>query len=132
MPVNLQLVETLMKLWLFYGDDFKIDCPTGSGRMLNLTEVAQELGGRLARIFLRTDGSSGESSGEAPGRRAVYGGAGRFQRDPHWRGPIPFFEEFPGGNGAGAGAPPHPRWPRGGGPAGPPPRGAGGGPTSGV
>jgi len=104
MPVNLLLVESLMKLWLFYGDSFKIDCPTGSGRMLNLKEVAHELGGRLARIFLRTDESSGESSGEAPGRRAVYGGAERFQRDPHWRDLILFYEYFHGDNGAGIGA----------------------------
>jgi Mechanosensitive ion channel MscS, C-terminal len=80
-----------------YGDsaiNFTIECPTGSGRMMNLFGVAGEIADRLARIFLR-DGS---------GRRPVYGGTQKFQQDPHWRDHLLFYEYFHGDNGAGLGA----------------------------
>ena len=78
----------------FYGDEFKVQCPTGSGRYLTLFEVAQELVRRLAGTFLR----------DANGRRPVYGGTAKFQDDPHWRDLILFYEYFHGDNGAGLGA----------------------------
>ncbi len=93
-PVNYLLIESLQKFHHFYGDDLKAACPTGSGRMLNLWDVAAELSRRLARIFLR----------DGDGRRPVYGGAEKFQRDPHWRDLILFYEYFHGDNGAGIGA----------------------------
>jgi hypothetical protein len=79
---------------LYYGDNFKIECPTGSGRLMNLFEVAKEISDRLTRIFLRDD----------RGRRPVYGGTTAFQEDAHWRDNILFFEYFHGDNGAGLGA----------------------------
>jgi hypothetical protein len=94
MPVNVLLVRALLNFHLFYGDAFKVECPTGSGRMTNLFEVAREISDRLARIFLR-DGS---------GRRPVYGGTEKFQSDPHWRDHVLFYEYFHGDNGAGLGA----------------------------
>jgi hypothetical protein len=92
-PVNLMLYEALLKLNLYYGNDFKIECPTGSGRMMNLSEVAEELRRRLTRIFLQQDG-----------RRPVYGNSRLFQTDPYWRDLILFYEYFHGDNGAGIGA----------------------------
>jgi hypothetical protein len=94
MPVNVILIRALLNFYLYYGDNFKIECPTGSGKMMNLFEVAKEISDRLARIFLR-DGS---------GRRPVYGGTEKFQTDPHWRDHILFYEYFRGDNGAGLGA----------------------------
>jgi hypothetical protein len=94
MPVNGLLVRALLNLYSFYGDDFKVQCPTGSGRYMTLFEVAQELSRRLASTFLR----------DAAGRRPVYGGTARFQDDPHWRDLILFYEYFHGDNGAGLGA----------------------------
>ena len=94
LPVNAMLVRALLSFYLYYGDTFKIECPTGSGKMMNLFEVARELSDRLTRIFLK-DGS---------GRRPVYGGAEKFQSDPHWRDHILFYEYFHGDNGAGLGA----------------------------
>ena len=94
MPVNALIVRALMNLYSFYGDEFKVQCPTGSGRYMTLFEVAQELVRRLAGTFLR----------DANGRRPVYGGTARFQEDPHWRDLILFFEYFHGDNGAGLGA----------------------------
>jgi hypothetical protein len=94
MPVNGLLVRALLKLHLYYGDDFKIECPTGSGILMNLREVAKEIGQRLSSIFLRG----------ADGRRAVFGGAEKFQSDPHWRDHLLFYEYFHGDNGAGLGA----------------------------
>jgi hypothetical protein len=79
---------------LYYGDNFKIECPTGSGKLMNLFEVSKEISDRLTRIFLRDE----------RGRRPVYGGTGKFQSDPHWRDNIYFFEYFHGDNGAGLGA----------------------------
>jgi len=98
MPVNTLIVRALMNT--FYGDEFKVECPTGSGRQLTLFEVAQEIVRRLARIFLRDPSIS---SGRA-GRRPVYGGTVKFQQDPHWRDLILFYEYFHGDNGAGLGA----------------------------
>ena len=94
MPVNALLIRGLLNLYQFYGDDFKIECPTGSGKRMTLFEVAQELGRRLYRIFLR----------DASGRRPVYGGTKKFQEDPHWKDYILFYEYFHGDNGAGLGA----------------------------
>jgi len=94
MPVNVVLIRGLLNFYLYYGDSFKIECPTGSGRLMNLFEVAREIADRLTRIFLR----------DASGRRPVYGGAKTFQEDPHWRDHILFYEYFHGDNGAGLGA----------------------------
>jgi hypothetical protein len=100
MPVNVMLIRALLNFYLYYGDAFKIECPTGSGRMMNLFEVAKEIADRLTRIFLRDPSTS---SGQA-GRRPVYGGTNKFQEDPHWRDHILFYEYFHGDNGAGLGA----------------------------
>jgi len=94
MPVNALLVRALLNFYVYYGDNFTIECPTGSGRMMNLFEVAKEISDRLAGIFLRN----------AQGRRPVYGGITKFQEDPHWRDLILFHEYFHGDNGAGLGA----------------------------
>jgi hypothetical protein len=93
-PVNVLVIRALLQYYLFYGDDFTVECPTGSGRTLNLYQVAEELSGRLTRIFLR----------DAAGRRPVYGDTRKFQEDPHWRDLILFYEYFHGDNGAGIGA----------------------------
>jgi hypothetical protein len=94
MPVNVMLIRALLNFYAYYGDDFEVECPTGSGRMMNLFEVAKEISDRLAGIFLRN----------AQGRRPVYGGTEKFQTDPHWRDHILFYEYFHGDNGAGLGA----------------------------
>lgn len=94
MPVNILIIRALLQYYRYYGDNFKIECPTGSGRMMNLFDVSREISDRLTRIFLR-DGS---------GRRPVYGGTEKFQSDPHWRDNILFYEYFHGDNGAGLGA----------------------------
>jgi hypothetical protein len=94
MPVNVLLIRALLNFHLYYGDNFKIECPTGSGKMMNLFEVAKEIADRLARMFLR----------DPQGRRPVYGGTEKFQTDPHWRDYILFYEYFHGDNGAGLGA----------------------------
>ena len=93
-PMNLVIMRALFHLHRYYGDDFKVECPTGSGRMLNLRQVAIEIGRRLSATFVR-----GED-----GRRPVYGGIEKFQTDPHWRDLILFHEYFHGDNGAGLGA----------------------------
>jgi hypothetical protein len=93
-PVNFLLIESLQKFHYYLGDDFKVECPTGSGKMMTLWEVAGEISRRLMGIFLRDE----------QGRRAVFGGTEKFQRDPHWRDLIPFHEYFHGDNGAGIGA----------------------------
>ena len=100
MPINVLLVRALLNLYTFYGDGFKVQCPTGSGRFMTLFEVAQEIAHRLASTFLRAP-ESGSSEG---GRRPVYGGSVTFQKDPHWRDLILFYEYFHGDNGAGLGA----------------------------
>jgi hypothetical protein len=94
MPVNVLVIRALLQYYLYYGDAFKVECPTGSGRLMNLFEVSRELAMRLARIFLR----------DAAGRRPVFGGVAKFQTDPHWRDCILFYEYFHGDNGAGLGA----------------------------
>jgi len=94
MPVNVILIRALLNYYLYYGDNFKIECPTGSGKMMNLFEVAKEIADRLSRIFLRNE----------QGRRPVYGWTEKFQSDPHWRDLILFYEYFHGDNGAGLGA----------------------------
>jgi hypothetical protein len=94
MPVNILLIRGLLSLYLFYGDEFKVECPTGSGRYMTLFEVAKEIQRRLEGIFLR----------DANGHRPVYGGTAKFQKDPHWRDLILFYEYFHGDNGAGLGA----------------------------
>ena len=94
MPINTLIIRALYVYYLYYGDNFKVECPTGSGRMMNLYEVANELSARLERIFLRDE----------QGRRPVFGGAQKFQTDPHWRDNILFYEYFHGDNGAGLGA----------------------------
>jgi len=81
-------------MYPFYGDNFKVECPTGSGNFMSLFEVAKEIATRLSRIFLR----------DQNGRRPVYGGTKKFQEDLHWRDYILFYEYFHGENGAGLGA----------------------------
>ena len=94
MPVNGLIIRGLLNMYPFYGDDFKVECPTGSGKYMTLFEVAQEIGKRLSSIFLRDEN----------GKRPVYGGTKKFQDDPHWRDYILFYEYFHGENGAGLGA----------------------------
>ncbi len=94
MPVNGLLIRGLLNLYQFYGDDFKVECPTGSGKYMTLFEVAKELARRLSSIFLR----------DANGKRPVYGGTRKFQEDPYWKDYILFHEYFHGENGAGLGA----------------------------
>jgi hypothetical protein len=94
MPVNAILIRALLNFHAYYGDTFTIECPTGSGHLMNLFEVAKEISDRLTRIFLR----------DASGRRPVYGGTKKFQEDPHWRDHVLFYEYFHADNGAGLGA----------------------------
>jgi hypothetical protein len=94
MPVNALLIRALLSFYLYYGDTFKIECPTGSGNKMNLFQVAKEIANRLTRIFLR----------DRSGRRPVYGGTEKFQTDPNWKDYILFYEYFHGDNGAGLGA----------------------------
>ena len=94
MSVNALIVRGLLQYFQYYGKDFTVECPTGSGRLMNLYEVAEEISRRLASIFLRNK----------DGRRPVYGGTRKFQEDPHWRDLILFYEYFHGDNGAGLGA----------------------------
>jgi hypothetical protein len=93
-PVNLLVLRALLQYYLYYGDSFKIECPTGSGRQMNLFEVFKEIAGRLCQIFLRDE----------QGHRPVYGGTAKFQTDPYWRDYVLFYEYFHGDNGAGLGA----------------------------
>jgi hypothetical protein len=94
MPVNVMLIRALVQFYLYYGDNFKVECPTGSGNLMNLFEVSKEISTRLQRIYLRDE----------KGRRPVYGGIEKFQTDPHWRDHLLFHEYFHGDNGAGLGA----------------------------
>ena len=93
-PVNLLLIRALLQFYLYYGDGFRIECPTGSGNEMNLYEVAEELSNRLTTTFTR----------DANGQRPVFGGAKLFQEDPTWGDNILFYEYFHGDNGAGIGA----------------------------
>jgi hypothetical protein len=105
MPVNALIIRALLNFYAYYGDNFKIECPTGSGKMMNLFEVSKEIADRLTRIFTRDPSTlrQAQGSGQA-GRRPVYGGTEKFQTDPHWRDHILFYEYFHGDNGAGLGA----------------------------
>lgn len=94
LPINALVIRSIELLAMYYGDDFTVELPTGSGQRATLSEVARELAARLERIFLR----------DADGRRAVYGGAEKFQTDPYWRDLVLFYEYFHGDNGAGIGA----------------------------
>jgi hypothetical protein len=93
-PVNYLLIESLQKFHHYYGDEFKVECPTGSGCFLTINEVAKELGRRLTRIFLRDE----------HGRRAVFGRHEKLQTDPHFRDYVLFYEYFHGDSGRGVGA----------------------------
>jgi mannosylglycerate hydrolase MGH1-like protein len=93
-PVNYLIIEALQKFHYFFGDDLKVECPSGSGQVMNLWDTASELSRRLTHIFLR----------DGDGRRPVYGGAEKFQGDPHWRDCVLFYEYFHGDTGAGIGA----------------------------
>jgi hypothetical protein len=94
MPMNALLIRALLQFYLYYGDNFKIECPTGSGNLMNLFEVARDISDRLTSIFLRDES----------GRRPVFGGTEKFQTDPQWKDYILFYEYFHGDNGAGLGA----------------------------
>ncbi|QSA97807.1 glucosidase [Methylococcus sp. EFPC2] len=94
MPVNALIIRALLQYHLYYGNDFTVECPTGSGRHMNLYQVAEEISRRLASIFLQ----------DQDGRRPVYGGSRKFQEDPHWRDCLLFYEYFHGDNGTGLGA----------------------------
>ncbi len=93
-PVNFLLIESLQKFHSYLGNDFQLECPTGSGKMMTLREIALELSQRLMRIFLKN----------SSGKRPVYGATSKFQNDPHWQNLILFYEYFHGDNGAGIGA----------------------------
>jgi hypothetical protein len=93
-PLNYLLVEALERYHHFYGDSLKVECPTGSGRMMNLAEVAQELAGRLARIFLADEN----------GMRPCHGTDRRYAEDPAWKDLVLFYEYFHGDSGRGVGA----------------------------
>jgi hypothetical protein len=93
-PVNGLIIRALLQYYTYYGNAFIVECPTGSGRQMNLYQVAEEISRRLASIFLK----------DQDGRRPVYGGTRKFQEDPHWRDLILFYEYFHGDNGAGLGA----------------------------
>jgi hypothetical protein len=94
MPVNFLLVRALRRFHHYYGNDLQVECPTGSGKMMNLQEVSEEVASRIASIFRR----------DARGRRAVYGTSDKFQSDPYWRDYLRFHEYFHGDSGAGVGA----------------------------
>jgi hypothetical protein len=94
MPMNALLVRALLHFYFYYGDDFRVECPTGSGHFMTLYEVANDLTQRLTRLFLKDD----------QGHRPVYGGTQKFVDDPHWKDHLLFFEYFHGDNGAGLGA----------------------------
>ena len=94
MPVNYLLIESLQKFHHYLGDDFKVECPTGSGKWMNLWEVSQEISKRLTSIFLK----------DSDQKRPLYGAIDKFQQDPHWQNLILFHEYFHGDNGAGIGA----------------------------
>jgi len=93
-PLNYLLIESLQKFHHYLGEDFKVECPTGSGQMMTLWEVAGEISKRLSRVFLR----------DTDQRRPVFGAVEKFQTDPNWRDLIPFHEYFHGDNGSGVGA----------------------------
>jgi hypothetical protein len=93
-PVNYLIIESLLRFHDYFGDDFKVECPTGSGQYMTLAEVAIAISNRLVAIF----------QSDSTGHRPVYGNLSLFQSDPHWRNYIQFHEYFHGDNGAGIGA----------------------------
>jgi hypothetical protein len=93
-PINILILRALLNLYAYYGDNFKIECPTGSGKMMTLLEVSKEISMRLTKIFLR----------DKDGKRPVFGGTEKFQTDPYWKDNLLFYEYFHGDNGAGLGA----------------------------
>ena len=97
MPVNMMILRALGNYYAYYGDAFTVECPTGSGRRMNLYQVAEEIARRIVSIFIR------DSHGHRP-VYAVYGGSRKFQEDPHWRDLLLFYEYFHGDKGAGIGA----------------------------
>jgi hypothetical protein len=94
MPVNALIIRALLQYHMYFGDDFKVECPTGSGKLMTLYEVSEEIGRRLEHIFTK----------DASGRRPVYGSSEKFQNDPHWKDLILFYEYFHGDSGVGIGA----------------------------
>jgi hypothetical protein len=94
LPVNQLLIQSLRKLYAYYGNDFTVECPTRSGKQLTLWQIADEIARRVTNIFLRSEQQ----------RRPLYGGSVKLQTDPHWRDLIQFYEYFHGDNGAGVGA----------------------------
>jgi hypothetical protein len=94
MPVNVLLIRALQQYYLYYGNNFKIECPTGSGKLMNLFEVSKEIADRLVSTFTRDN----------KGNRPVFGGSEKFQKDPYWKDNILFYEYFHADNGAGLGA----------------------------
>jgi hypothetical protein len=92
--VNVVLIRALLNYHTYYGTDFTVECPTGSGQRMNLYRVAEEIAHRLTSIFLRGN----------DGHRPVYGGTAKFQEDRYWRDLMLFYEYFHGDNGAGLGA----------------------------
>lgn len=94
MPVNVLIIRALLQYYLYYGDNFKIECPTGSGKLMNLFEVSKEIANRLISIFTR----------DKDGNRPVFGGSEKFQKDPYWKDNLLFYEYFHADNGAGLGA----------------------------
>jgi hypothetical protein len=98
-PVNYLMIEALQQFHHYYGDDFKVECPTGSGQLLTLSQIADDLSQRLIQIFRRAP-----QSGRSGAHRAVFGDCARFQDDPHWRDYLLFYEYFHGDTGAGLGA----------------------------
>ncbi len=93
-PINVMLIRALLNLYVYFGDEFTVECPTGSGRTLNLYQVAAEISNRVVGAFLRS----------ADGRRPIHGGQPVLQDDPHWRDLVLFYEYLHGDNGAGIGA----------------------------
>ena len=94
MPTNAVIIRALLQYYVYYGDSFKVECPTGSGNWMNLFDVSAEIARRLVSIFER----------DTSGRRPVFGGSETFQTDPNWRDHLLFYEYFHGDNGAGIGA----------------------------
>jgi hypothetical protein len=94
LPVNSLIIRALEHYYTYYGPEFTVECPTGSGQHMNLHQIAEEIGRRLSNIFLKNE----------QGQRPVFGGAKKFQEDPNWRDCLLFYEYFHGDNGAGLGA----------------------------
>lgn len=93
-PLNMLIIESLQKFHYYFGDDFKVECPTGSGKKMTLWEVSTELSKRLVSLFTQNE----------KGERPVYGNSPLYQHDPHWKDYILFYEYFHGDEGAGLGA----------------------------